>query len=149
MEYLIKLLVWIICWIGGAFVLNDATKGVGSSYFVFSLALLMEFGPQIKEKKECIVRIIHWLFCFAICSILVCSAIILLSAKYYEKLHKIMYVVSIIVIVYMCLDCSILWIFKEDDDIPCGANEIALNNDRVEKFSKNLTTGNLGTISKR
>ncbi len=148
MEYIIKLLVWIICWIGGIYVVKDLNVGVGSAYFIFSLALLMEFTPRIHGKNELVTRILLSLFCFAIGSILVISAIILFTAEYNENLHTTMFIISICVMAYMLLDCFILCVSKEDN-ISDIENSSENNDDRVQKFNENLNTGNLGSINAR
>ena len=47
-ESLIKVVIWIISWIGGILVLlGDENKEVlGSAYFIYMLSLLMEFVPK-------------------------------------------------------------------------------------------------------
>lgn len=147
-EYLIKLLIWVLCWIGGVYVMKDKTEGVGSAYFIFSLALLMEFAPKIAGKKENVARILHSLFCFMISAILVMSALILFN-KNNETYHNIMYILSIIVMGYLIIDCSILWICMDEEN---NANQEELKKDvsteeRIQKFNEALMTGNLGDLT--
>lgn len=150
LEYFIKLIIWAVCWIGGVGILRNSTDGVGSAYFIFSLALLMEFAPRIQEKKELASKIAHSVFCFASGTMLILATLMLLSAEYNNQSHNIMYAISLIIMVYMLIDCIILWISKESDDIPTKPNSIGQNsNNQIQKFNQNLTTGKLGNINAR
>lgn len=53
-EALIKVLIWIVSWIGGILVLlgTENKDVLGSAYLIYTLSLLMEFAPRIYEKKS-------------------------------------------------------------------------------------------------
>ena len=65
-ESLIKVVIWIISWIGGILVLlGDENKEVlGSAYFIYMLSLLMEFVPKIYDKTQFWSKFLHTLLCF-------------------------------------------------------------------------------------
>ncbi|MBQ7501032.1 MAG: hypothetical protein IJT91_09075 [Clostridia bacterium] len=151
-EYFIKFLIWTISWIGGIYVIKDESLGVGSAFFIFSITLLMEFSSRINGKKERIVQVIYTLLCFAMGAMLFLSAIILFSAEYIKVCHRIMYVISLIILIYMFVDCFVLWISNEvhpisdnntNDKIDDNIDE---NDERVEVFNSTLVKGNLGDI---
>lgn len=133
--------------------MKNKSDGVSSAYFIFSLSLLMEFSPKIKEKKEeFLSRIIHSVFCFAMVGVVFISVALLLSQEYSPLCHSIMFKVTFFLLVYMGLDCLILWFSKETNDykdnIPTST-ETENGTVNINKFKESLMTGNLGNIKVR
>lgn len=149
MEYLIKLLIWVLSWIGGIYVLRDKTEGVSSAFFIFSLSLLMEFAPKIKGKRCLFTRITYTVFCFAISAVLVMAALLLLDDNYDPSIHIAMTWISVVVLTLMILDCLILWFSKDTDNDTTarGENGSQAAQASVEEFNQRLVSGNLGNIN--
>jgi len=148
MEYLIKLMIWVVSWIGGIHVLRGKTDGVSSAYFIFSLSLLMEFAQKIKGKRDRFSIVVHTLFCFAIVAMLLLSVFLLLDNSYNSGIHCIMHIISIVILCFMAIDCSILWFSKDpDDDSPSVSNQKPdTSAEEVTAFTQRLMKGNLGDI---
>lgn len=149
MEYLIKLLIWVLSWIGGIYVLRHKTEGVSSAFFVFSLSLLMEFAPKIKGKRRLFTRIIYTVFCFGISAVLVMAALLLLDNNYDPLIHTAMTRISVVILALMILDCLILWFSKDTDNNTTGQveNDSRAAQASVEEFNQRLVSGNLGNIN--
>ena len=149
-EYLIKLIIWLLSWTIGIIVARYQGNNIGSAYFIFSLALLMEFSSQIIDKKEYISRILHTIFCIMMVLVIVFSilSILLTDHKIYDC---ILYVLSWCIMVYMILDCIILWVSKdkEDETVNNEKDEDKQIKFMMDKFNENLKGGNLGKIKKR
>ena len=151
-EYLIKFLIWVACWIIGICVARSNADNIGSAYFVFALALLMEFAFQIKEKKALVSRIFHTLFCFAMVAILIISVLSIFLSQYNETYDSIMFPLSICLMVYMAIDCLILWIGRDEEDKDALENNSSadeLAKILLEKFNENLNGGNLGNLKNK
>lgn len=147
-EALIKTVIWIISWIGGIFVLLDATdKNVlGSAYFIYTLSLLMEFVPKIYGKTESWSRFLHTAFCFAISIVCVLAVAILFGATLPNVCFTTMLVLTVCVIAYMVIDTFIIWM--ELDHSVKGTEENKEVLDTIIKFEEMLVKGNLGNIKK-
>lgn len=151
-EYLIKFLIWAACWIIGICVARCNGDNIGSAYFVFALALLMEFTFQIKEKTALVSRIFHTLFCFAMVAILIISVLSIFLSQYNETYDAIMFPLSIGLMVYMAIDCLILWVSRDvedEDNLEKNLSTDELAKILVDKFNENLNGGNLGNLKNK
>lgn len=149
LEALIKVVIWIIAWIGGIIVILDVENKevLGSAYFIYMLSLLMEFAPQIQEKKRLGSKLSHTLLCFAMAVVCLLSVSVILGTKLSETGYNIMSILTIVVVVYMVIDVFVLWIEPENDSaIFCNNCNVAVESEQVSKFIENLFKGNLGNI---
>lgn len=150
-EMLIKVMIWIISWIGGIVVLLGTKNNdvLASAYFIYSLSLLMEFVPKIEGKTRFWSRFLHTIFCFMMAIICVLSVTILLGATLPQICYSIMFKLTIGIIVYMSLDAFVLWI--STDDAKKNIDFIQNNSTEQQKiiFEENLYQGNLGNINIR
>lgn len=148
-EALIKVLIWIMSWIGGIRVLlGTENKGVlGSAYLVYTLSLLMELAPRIHGKTEFWSRFIHTILCFMLSAVCVLSGSILLGVSLSDTYYLVMFHLTRCVIIFMVIDTVILWVEQEKDDISIVNIEIDKNKcDEEQKFQDSLYKGNLGNI---
>lgn len=147
-EYLIKLVIWIISWIGGIYVTRFEIDGTNSTFFVFSLSLLMEFAPQILDKKRLATRIVHSVFCFMIVAILLLSSLGLFANEYNITYYCVMFVLSCAIEIFMIADCVMLWVGQPESNTPNNppTNESADITIMLKKFEENSKTGNLGNL---
>lgn len=149
MEALIKVVIWIIAWIGGILVLLgvENKEVLGSAYFIYMLSLLMEFAPQIQEKKRLGSRLPHTLLCFAMAVVCLLSVSVILGAKMPDMGYNIMSNLTIAVIIYMVIDSFVLWIEPEKGFVDFVENgNDAVENEQKIKFTEYLLNGNLGNI---
>lgn len=148
-EALIKVVIWIISWIGGILVLlKTENKAVlGSAYFIYMLSLLMEFVPKIYGKTEFWSKFVHTILCFAMSIVCLLSVGILFGVSLPVIGFKVMSALTIIVIAYMVIDTFVLWLEpennfannkKDNDDLDLNVQE--------QIFYQNLSEGNLGNI---
>lgn len=150
---LIKVMIWIISWIGGIVVLvGTRNKDVlASAYFIYSLSLLMEFVPKIDGKTRFLSRLLHTIFCFMIVVICVLSVTILLGATLPEVFYELMFKFTIGIIIYMSLDAFVLWVSEDDieKNIHTDFNRSVEQQKEIQKeiFKENLIKGNLGKIN--
>lgn len=154
-ELLVKDIIWLISWIGGIYVVRDATdkRTLASAYLIFSLSMLMEFGMKIKEKEHYISRIIHVIFCALLGCILLLSIVSLCGGSAFIDDYSVMYNCSKWIMIFIVLDWIIAWIVR-----PVSEDELYLNtkmlesdgvmNEEKNKFQDKLLYGNLGSISK-
>lgn len=148
-EALIKVLIWIISWIGGILVLlgSENKDVLGSAYLVYTLSLLMEFVPRIHEKTELWSRVIHTILCFKLSAVCALSVSILLGVSLPDAFYSVMFALTVCVIIFMVIDTFILWIKQEKIDISIGNVEIDKKKcNEEQKFQKSLYKGNLGNI---
>lgn len=149
MEALIKVVIWIISWIGGIFVLLEVENKevLGSAYFIYMLSLLMEFAPQIQGKTQLGSKLPHTIFCFTMATVCLLSVCILLGASMPDSGYNVMKVLTIIVIVYMVTDTFALWLEPESSSVNVMDNndDTGMNNQK-SKFQECLLKGNLGNI---
>lgn len=150
-EALIKVIIWIISWIGGILVLlgTEDKEAIGSAYFIYSLSLLMEFVPKIYKKERFWNKFRHTIFCFAISIVFVFSTAIILGVSLSSVFYTVIFRLTVCVVVYMVIDTFILWLQRERplmNDENMEINE----NAHVEqaKFEETLLKGNLGSIKK-
>lgn len=147
-EYLIRLAIWYLSWIGGVVVLQGKTNGVSSAYFVLSISFLLEFVPQIKNKRELCSRIAHTVFCTIMLFIFVASGITLFNNNYDLTLHTYMYTASRVLMTYMSIDCFLLWCSGESHPSPAlQPNELPDKDEVIHIFKARLQQGSLGDIS--
>lgn len=150
-ESLIKVVIWIISWIGGILVLlGDENKEVlGSAYFIYMLSLLMEFVPKIYDKTQFWSKLLHTLLCFIMSIVCLLSVSILFGASLPDFGYTLMFVLTIIVIAYMSIDSFILWVEPANNlaSIENSNSDTNLKNEEL-KFSERLLKGNLGNIDK-
>lgn len=148
-KYLIKLIFWIFSWVGGIYVLNDKSDGVGSAYLLFSLSLLLDFAPLVTNKNSgFVIRLIHVILFFIVFGVFFLSAIILFTGVYKTIIHRIMFILTIIIMVFVFIDFFILSCSQGKNNshqINDGSNH---NNYEAEitEFNKCLYNGNLGSI---
>lgn len=152
-ESFLRVLGWVASWAGGilSIVINSKTL-FSSAYFIFSISLLMEFAPRIDKIKYKLGRIIYTLFCFSIAIIWIISVISLLTGiddNY--VLNIIMFIISICVLVYMIIDCAILWLFgfEKKTDVPSKNSNSNISEKAEVCFNKNLSSGQLGSIGEK
>lgn len=148
-EALIKIVIWIISWIGGILALlgTDEKRVLGSAYFIYMLSLLMEFAPKIYKKTEFWSKFLHTIFCFAMSIVCLLSIGILFGASLPNIFFNIMLGLTIFIIVYMIIDLFILWVGTERN-ITCVVNNNAdkdLDKQKI-KFEERLSEGYLGNI---
>jgi len=149
LEALVKDLIWVASWIGGIVTLYDVfePRAKGAAYLIFSLSLLMEFAPHIKKKKLPFSKFIHTLFCLDIVCMLLMSFGFLVGIKANQEYHFIIFISSIIAMIYLAIDLILTWLIN--DDSQSNSIQIALNNTELEqiaKFYEMLRCGNLGSI---
>lgn len=147
MEYLIKLVIWWVSWMGGVAVLFGESNGISSTFLVFSLSILMEFAPKIKGKKHIVSRIIHGLFCASELVVFLSSMYFLLENSYNTKWHSIMNGVTLSTLIYMTIDFVLLWVINESciDNVVPPVEDIRPES---EIFNKSLQSGALGNLKK-
>ena len=150
-ELLVKDIIWAISWIGGIYAISNTSdkQALSSAYLIFSLSLLMEFGMKIKGKKHWLSRVIDGVFCFAIICILLMSITSLVGAPLCDKHYKIMFNISVGIMIFMLLDFLITWI--EPDVKPLDNKEKDKDkktDDKVCLFEEKLYSGCLGDINK-
>lgn len=148
-EALIKVIIWIISWIGGIFVLLDTENKevLCSAYFIYMLSLLMEFVPKIHRMKEFGSRIIHSIFCFIMAIIFLLAVGVLFGVSLPETGYDIMLNLTTVVIVYMAIDVFVLWLEPENKPLDIKSNDIDSIFESRETFSERLSNGNLGDIN--
>lgn len=151
----VKTLIWIASWIGGIFVFINkeySYKMLGSAYFFFSLSILMEFLPRIKEKNEYIGRISHTIFCMFSILNLFMSIALLLDFEPNKLYINIMFIFSLMTVIYMIFDLVAIWILKSTRENSKAKKEpnlqIQQKSIKVQCFRTNLSKGNLGNIEK-
>lgn len=148
-ESLIKIVIWIISWIGGILVLleTEDKKVLGSAYFIYMLSLLMEFVPKIYGKTQFWSKFLHTLLCFMMSVVCLLAVGILCGVQLPDWGYTIMSILTIMVIVYMVVDSFVLWlepINSLNEEKSCGSD---CNLDSQESiFIKRLLEGNLGCI---
>lgn len=150
-EAFIKTGIWIISFIGGILALSNSQNKefVGSSFFIYTLSLLMEFVPQIKEKAELSSRILHLIFCALLSTDCFLSIGILFGVFSSDKYSKLMHIFIILAIIYMLIDLAALWIQPEKKAPINKSSSIHIGTYRdevIKKFRKKLLDGNLGSI---
>lgn len=151
-EALIKVLIWIISWIGGILVLlgTENKEVLGSAYLVYTLSLLMEFVPGIYEKTQFLSRLIHTALCFILSLVCAFSVSILLGVSLANTYYSVMFDLIVCVIIFMVLDTFFLWVIPEKVDTSIGDGEIDKKKfDEEQKFEDSLYNGNLGRIKER
>lgn len=151
-ELLIKDIIWAISWIGGIYAINNTEdkQALSSAYLIFALSLLMEFGQKIITKKHWFSRLVDSIFCLAIISILLMAIVSLFGAPLLcESHYKIMFIISLSIMVFMILDFIITWIEPEINQSKPEKHAIIENNDNtIALFNNKLYKGKLGDISK-
>lgn len=151
LEAFIKVVIWIISWIGGILVLLDTEdKNVlGSAYFIYMLSLLMEFAPKIHGKTQFWSKFSHTLLCFMMSFVCLLAVGILLGVTLPDLGYTVMSILTIIVIVYMVIDSFVLWIEPENTLLDAENNISNRDLDSLKLiFNKRLLEGNLGNIDK-
>lgn len=150
-ESLIKVVIWIISWIGGILVLlgGENKEVLGSAYFIYMLSLLMEFVPKIYDKTQFWSKFLHTLLCFIMSIVCLLSVSILFGVSLPDFGYTLMSVLTIIVIAYMSIDSFILWLEPANNlaNIENSNSDNNLENEELE-FSERLLKGNLGNIDK-
>lgn len=152
-QTLIKDIIWAILWIGGILSLKDAdieNRVLSSAYFIFSLSLLMEFFSTIITKKVYVLsKVIHALFCLDIIGMLLISISILICGLNDANLNTIMFVLSIIVMVFLFIDFLVFCFYEpsfefteNDDNIDETYSEEEKK--KIELLKKNSQNGVLG-----
>lgn len=150
-ESLIKVVIWIISWIGGILVLLGAENKevLGSAYFIYMLSLLMEFVPKIYGKTQFWSKLLHTLLCFIMSIVCLLSVGILFGVALPDFGYTVMAILTIIVIAYMVIDSFVLWLEPENSLVDMTNNNSDRELDSQElKFSERLLEGNLGCIDK-
>lgn len=151
-EALIKDSIWIISWIGGILIVQDVIekRTLGGAYFIFSLSLLMEFAPQIKDKSYFRSKLSHTLFCTSILIIMFMAIGLLVGLEGNHLYFNIMFLLSIVALGYIVLTFFLLWLGKEEDSRNTrvdGTHSVISSNDlAVQKFQESLNGGKLGHI---
>lgn len=148
-EALIKVLIWIVSWIGGILVLfkTENKTVLGSAYFIYTLSLLMEFVPRIYEKKEFLSRLVHTMLCFVLSVVCAFSISILLGVSLSDIYYMVMFILIVFVIVFMVIDTFVLWIKQDKTDMSVENKEPDKKEcDEKRKFEELLLEGNLGNI---
>lgn len=152
-ETLFKDAVWFLSWLGGIYTTRsiDDTQFVRSSYFLYSLALLMEFAPRIKRKKHLFSRVHHLLFCAPILFILLKAAGLLFGHETNDQRYILcMYILSIITIVFLALDLIISWLCPSNQDSVNSSESINLEDvsqqQKQQLFCMALKCGKLGSV---
>lgn len=154
LEMLIKVGIWIISWIGGIRVLQEASQKetLGSAYFIFTLSLLMEFAPKIMGKKEFWSKVAHTIFCLSILLTFFMAVGLLLGGAPSDKYYIAMYNQSKFALAYMIIDFLILWLSSEDmitkQDVSQSTKREVLGSCEQVVFEDKLFNGNLGSIDK-
>lgn len=154
LEALVKDAIWIISWIGGILILQDATdkKTLGGSYFIFSLSLLMEFAPQINGKKHFWSKILHTLFCGSILVIMLMAIGLLVEVKDNGTYGDTMFFLSKLSMGYIVINFILSWLGEEanTENVSLAANEAQSSSDAlaIQKYEESLNGGKLGHIDK-
>lgn len=150
-ESLIKVVIWIISWIGGILVLlgTEDKEVLGSAYFIYMLSLLMEFVPKIYGKTQFWSKLLHTLLCFMMSVVCLLAVGILFGVSLPDLGYTVMLILTIIVIAYMVIDTFVLWLESENSLVDVENNSSDGNLDSQElKFFERLLEGNLGHIDK-
>ena len=143
LESMIKTVIWVISWVGGILTINDSNIGTASAYFLFSLALLMEFAEKIKRKKERVAIIFHAVFCIINATLLIMAfCVFVLDSVRID----IMFRLSIFLVIYIVVDCILVWIIPENLPKPTESNDKKQRKETIESFNESLTSGLLGNI---
>ena len=140
-ESLIKVVIWIMSWIGGILVLLGAENKevLGSAYFIYMLSLLMEFVPKIYGKTQFWSKLLHTLLCFVMSIVCLLSVGILFGVALPDFGYTVMSVLTIIVIAYMVIDSFVLWLEPENSLVDVKKNNSDREPDSQElKFSERL-----------
>lgn len=148
-EALVKILIWIVSWISGIAVIikSDDKRAIAGAFLLFSLSLLMEFGPEIKKKTHIISRIVHCFFCFSLMIILLGSfaSIMgdrLLGERVLGIFNVIMFSISIAIVISMLADYVLIWISPVLSPIETSDNTTAEASDKLKIFTENLNKNN-------
>lgn len=151
-ELLIKDIIWAISWIGGIYAIHKTTdkQALASAYLIFSLSLLMEFGVKIKNKKQWLSRVVDGIFCSSIIGILLMSIAALVGPTLSDRYYKIMFDISVGIMVFMLIDFGIIWIepdIKQSDDKE-DKKDMKIDDEIYHIFEEKLFSGCLGNINK-
>ena len=153
LELLIKDIIWGLSWICGIYAIHNTSdkRALSSSYFIFSLSMLMEFGEKIKKKEHWASRLIDGIFCVAIIEVLLLAAVYLFGAPGIKNHFDIMYKTTFGIMCFMGIDFVIAWIepniefdIKKVDDKK-STNEIK-DIQLANIFRQKLLSGNLGNV---
>lgn len=149
-ESLIKVIIWIISWIGGILVLlkADNKEVLGSAYFIYMLSLLMEFVPKINSKVQFYSRLLHTVLCFMMTCVFLLSACIVYGVKLHNYWYVVMFILTISIIIYMIGDSFILWLEPKPSYIENNDDLERTESAQEKKFNDRLLKGNLGNITK-
>lgn len=150
-DMIAKVLYWIVSWLGGIAVLLDATEtsALGSGYFLYSLALIMEFAFQIDDKTEIWSRILHTVFLFMISIVFLFSVGILLGVSVSASGYVTMKVLTYCIMGYMIIDL-ILFLIMDDGRNAREKEEKVMEEipEQQAMFEERLYEGSLGRIEK-
>lgn len=155
-EYLIKLIIWGMCWLGGIHILEGQSDSVNSAFFVFSLSQAMEFFPRIRKRHYVFSRLCYGAFCSVITAELLISAYLLFVRLYDKDLYGIMYACSVATLVYMAIDWVTLLGWGDDrksnfEEYSQGHSSQCIESEkehRLSLYEERMQNGALGDIGK-
>lgn len=148
-EALIKILIWIISWIGGILTLlgTEEKRVLGSAYFIYTLSLLMEFVQKIDNKTLFLSKLLHTVFCLLMSIVCMLSIGVLFGLSLPDGYFTLMFILTVVVIAYMIVDLFLLWVISEKKIKDNKINDINMDsNALLERFNDKLSKGDLGDI---
>lgn len=150
-EYLVKITIWWISWIGGINATSSHIDGLSGACFIFALSLLMEFGAQIVKKHMLLSRILHTTYCLAVVAILLLSATNLFASNCDTDYSMILYNISLGVMIYMSIDVFVLWISPGDNSTEneksnVDEEKLKMIEETLKVFEEKLNAGNIGNV---
>lgn len=147
-ESLVKSAFWVISWVGTILShKNDGFKILNGSYFILSLSLLMEFVPQIKEKKYFLSRMIHTIFCVILILVFIVSCGSLMGLEVSKCWPNTIYILTMAAIIFVCIDVVVLWITKDVVAVSDDNSTKSLETEEyIRMYQESLKNGKLGSI---
>lgn len=154
-EALIKGIIWGLSWCAGILANQKITdmRALSSSYLMFALSLLMEFGLRIKGRKHWLSRIIYAIYCAALACIVIIATASLMGITFSQDYYKIMFEITKVIMIFMVIDIVIVWIEPNSEKINISKRENTnsinsndLINDERNIFKEKLFIGYLGDI---
>lgn len=150
-ESMIKNTIWIILWIASVYSivksfennLEENASVIATSYFMFSLSLMMEFYDRIiSPKVKTLSRLFHGLFAILLIATFIFSSIIMFTPIKNINILDALFYISITINAFLFLDILLCLFLKS---VPESNTEY---DDITKKIKEKSKTGLLGNINK-